>query len=232
MRVRDDPGAGTCGGVVSPFTLISLALQFPDPELLEMRPDVVREAESLPSSPAADSLRAFLAWWAAEPVNDLRRRYVETFDFSRRTALDLTYYTHGDRRQRGLALLALRRRYFAAGLELEGLELPDHLAVLLEFAAAAPETGGELLAEFRPVIELLRTSLERAESPYAALLVALCRTLPELTADEEAELRRMAREGPPTESVGLEPFAPPEVMPEPVRPAASRCGGRMEGTRL
>ena len=104
---------------------------------------------------------------------------------------------------------------------------------MLEFAAAGPEAGGELLAEFRPVIELLRTSLERAESPYAALLAALCLArCPSSPPTRSAELRRMAREGPPTESVGLEPFAPPEVMPEPVRPAASRCGGRMEGTRL
>ena len=41
---------------------------------------------SLPAAPAADALRAFLAWWAAEPADDLRRLYVETFDFSRRTA--------------------------------------------------------------------------------------------------------------------------------------------------
>jgi nitrate reductase delta subunit len=216
---------------MSPFAVMSLALQFPDEELLEMRPEVARAAGSLPPSDATDALRAFVAWWAAEPPDALRRRYVETFDFSRRTALDLTYYTHGDRRQRGLALLALRRRYSAAGLELEGPELPDHLPVVLEFAAAAPEAGGGLLAEFRPVIELLRMSLERAGSPYAGLLAALCRTLPELTEDEHAELRRMALEGPPTESVGLEPFAPPEVMPDPVRPAVSRCGAQVGGSR-
>ena len=33
------------------------------------------------------------------------------------------------------------------------------------------------------------------------------------TAEELAESRRIAREGPPDEDVGLEPFAPPEVMP-------------------
>ncbi len=40
--------------------------------------------------------------------------------------------------------------------------------------------------------------------------------LPALTAEEIAETRRIAREGPPDEDVGLEPFAPPEVMPESV----------------
>lgn len=216
---------------MSPFALISLALQFPDQEVLEMGPDLALATAELPPSPARDSLSAFLSWWLAQPPGDLQRAYVDTFDFSRRTALDLTYYTHGDRRQRGLALLDLRRRYSAAGLELEGPELPDHLPVMLEFAARAPEAGGELLADFRPVIELLRMSLERAESPYAALLAALCTCLPELTEAEHAELRRMALEGPPTESVGLEPFAPPEVMPDPVRSPPVRCGVAMDGGR-
>ena len=30
---------------------------------------------------------------------------------------------------------------------------------------------------------------------------------------QNAEARRIATEGPPDEEVGLEPFAPPEVMP-------------------
>lgn len=214
---------------MSPFALISLALQHPDAELLDARADIALAAGSLPRSEAGDALRFFLAWWAEEPAEALCRRYVETFDFSRRTALDLTYYTHGDRRQRGLALVALRRRYAAAGLELEGPELPDHLPVLLEFAALDPAAGGELLAEFRPVIELLRLALERAASPYAGLLAALCLSLPALEEDEREELRRLAREGPPGETVGLEPFAPPEVMPDPVRAAPATCAPAMTG---
>ncbi len=100
---------------MSAFALISIALQHPDAAVLEARGEVAAAARSLPRSPGHDALRDALDWWAREPADDLRRRYVETFDFSRRTALDLTYYTHGDRRQRGLALLALRRRYDAAG---------------------------------------------------------------------------------------------------------------------
>ena len=186
-------------------------------------------ALALPSGSGEDALRAFLAWWAAEDPAELRRVYVETFDFSRRTSLDLTYYTHGDRRQRGLALLALRRRYDAAGLPLEGPELPDHLPVVLEFAALEPEAGGRILAELRPVIELIRLALVRAGSPYAGLLAGLCAMLPELSDADLAELQRLAREGPPGESVGLEPFAPPEVMPDPVRAAPAACSGAMTG---
>ena len=214
---------------MSVIPAVSLVLQYPDPWLVEARAEVVAEARKLPASPARDALLDFLGWWRDEAPDRLRRRYVETFDFSRRTALDLTYYTHGDRRQRGLALLALRRRYAAAGLELDGGELPDHLPVMLEFAAIDPVAGADLLAEFRSVVELLRLALERAESPYAGALGALCLELPPLGDDERSELRRLAREGPPGESVGLEPFAPPEVMPT-GDPSAGRrrAGGRSE----
>jgi nitrate reductase delta subunit len=203
--------------------LVSLALRHPDAELLAAREEIAREAAALPPSPGADALTAFASWWAAEPATELARSYVETFDFSRRTALDLTWYTHGDRRQRGLRLLALRERYAAAGWDLEGPELPDHLPVVLEFAACDPEEGRALLGEMRPAIELLRAGLERAGSPYARLLEAICLMLPEPSEADRAEVRRMALEGPPAESVGLEPFAPPEVMPDPVRAAAAPC---------
>ena len=217
---------------MSPFALVAIALGHPDDALVAARADVVAEALALPSGVGEDGLRAFLAWWAAEDPEELRRLYVETFDFSRRTSLDLTYFTHGDLRQRGLALLALRRRYDAAGFELEGPELPDHLPVVLEFAALDPEAGGAVLAEFRPVVEIIRLALVHAGSPYAGLVTALCALLPELTVADLAEVQRLAREGPPGEAVGLEPFGPPEVMPDPLRPARAGCSAAtMRGTR-
>ena len=56
-------------------------------------------------------------------------------------SLHLTYHTHGDRRQRGLELVRLKRRYAEAGLPFEGGELPDYLPVLLEFASLAAGGG-------------------------------------------------------------------------------------------
>jgi nitrate reductase delta subunit len=139
---------------------------------------------------------------------------VATFDLQKRCSLHLSYYLHGDRRQRGLALLHLKRMYAAAGLLLEGGELPDYLPAMLEFAAFAPPGYGEMvLRQFRPAIELLRVSLRELGSPYAHLLDALCAGLPRLSVLEAAQVTRLIAEGPPSEQVGLEPFAPPEVMP-------------------
>jgi nitrate reductase delta subunit len=143
---------------------------------------------------------------------------VETFDLRRRSGLYLSYYVHGDTRKRGMALLRLKRLFAAAGLELTSGELPDYLPLLLEFAALAPDGAGEvLLREHRAALELLRHSLRDTESPYADLLGAICAGLPRLSALEREQVRRLNEDGPPSEQVGLQPFAPPEVMPSEAR---------------
>ena len=147
------------------------------------------------------------AWMHERPLAELQAAYVRTFDFDRRASLHLTYHTHGDRRQRGLELVRLKRRYADAGLPLTGGELPDYLPVLLEFAAVSPAAGEPLLAEFRTPIELVRSRLHQTESPYAGLLDELTRALPRPTRAQLAAACRLAAEGPPTELVGLEPFA-------------------------
>ena len=113
-----------------------------------------------------------------------------------------------------MALLRLRRLYRAAGLPMTSSELPDHLPVMLAFAAVAPPGHGEaLLGEHRAAIELLRLSLHDLASPYAHVLDAVAAFLPPLSVSERGEVARLAREGPPDEAVGLEPYGPPEAMP-------------------
>jgi nitrate reductase molybdenum cofactor assembly chaperone NarJ/NarW len=160
------------------------------------------------------ALERFLAGWTGDQTV-LAARYVETFDLRRRASLYLTYYAHGDTRERGMALLRLKKLYRAAGLPMDSSELPDHLTVMLAFAALAPAGHGEaLLAEQRPAIELLRLSLHDLGSPYAHVLDAIAAGLPALSVTERSEVARLAREGPPEEAVGLEPYGPPEAMPE------------------
>lgn len=191
-----------------PYKLLSVLLRYPDER-------VVEASEELAAAAAGNAaLERFVAYLAATPPVELERRYVETFDLRRRSGLYVSYYVHGDTRKRGMALLRLKRLYAAAGLEPTGGELPDYLPLMLEFAALAPVGAGEtLLREYRPSLELLRASLREAESPYADLLDVLCRGLPRLTAVEREHVRRLAEDGPPDEQVGLQPFAPPEVMP-------------------
>ena len=59
----------------------------------------------------------------------------------------------------------------------------------------------------RTPIDLLRSGLAKAASPYAGVISAVSRTLPPATVADLQEARRLAMQGPPAESVGLEPFA-------------------------
>jgi nitrate reductase delta subunit len=196
------------------YKLCSLLLQYPDEELLAARDELRRAATELPRSPATDSLEPFLAWWTQTDPLTAAQHYVETFDLHKRSGLYLTFYADGDQRERGSALLRLKRLYRAAGLPLEGTELPDYLPVMLEFAAAAPGGRGELvLREQRAALELVRISLRERESPYAHLLDAVCLTLGDASPADRARAGQLIASGPPQELVGLEPFAPPEVMP-------------------
>ena len=167
---------------------LSVLLQYPDVESLDSVGDVP-------------------AWMRATPLRELQALYVHTFDFDRRASLYLTYHAHGDRRQRGLELVRLKRRYADAGLPLTGNELPDFLPVLLEFASLAPGQGEAMLNELRAPLELIRARLHAKDSPYAELLDTLVGALPRRTRAQTNTARRLAEEGPPAELVGLEPSA-------------------------
>ncbi|MBM3665413.1 MAG: nitrate reductase molybdenum cofactor assembly chaperone [Actinobacteria bacterium] len=196
--------------------IAALMLRFPDDDVLAARGEIAAAARDLPASDARELLVPATEWWAAQHPDDLRAEYVRTFDMSRRTSLDLTYVTYGDRRQRGIALLAFRHRYREAGFEPDGTELADHLPMALELAGTGHPIGEEMLRDNLPVIELLRLALEDAGSPFASVVGAVTSALPPLTAEELQIVRDLAAEGPPTESIGLAPFGPPEVMPEPI----------------
>jgi nitrate reductase molybdenum cofactor assembly chaperone NarJ/NarW len=196
-----------------PWALLSFLLRYPDAGVSAARDAVAGEVSALPGGPVRAALERFLGGWTGDQTT-LAAHYVETFDLRRRASLYLTYYAHGDTRERGMALLRLKKLYRAAGLPMESSELPDHLTVVLAFAALAPRGHGELLlAEHRPAIELLRLSLHDLGSPYAHVLDAVAAGLPALSVTERGEVARLAREGPPDEAVGLEPYGPPEAMP-------------------
>lgn len=187
--------------------LLSVLLAYPDDVLLEGLPELRAASAALPRGERR-ALEPVLAGLAALPLSGLSRAYVETFDFDRRCGLHLTYHVHGDRRQRGLELVRLKRRYAEAGVPLDGSELPDYLPVMLEFASLRPDEGRELLTSFRGVLELIRAALHDRESLYAGVLDALCAALPQPTGAQLREAARLAEEGPPAELVGLEPGVP------------------------
>jgi nitrate reductase delta subunit len=191
----------------------SLLLDYPDEQTLDRAALIGSASWRLPQA-IGDSLRDFLHHLTSTPLPELQADYVETFDSRRRCNLFLTYFAHGDTRKRGLALLRFKQTYLRSGFVLADDELPDHLCVVLEFAATVDQrTGRDLILDHRAGLELLRLSLRDLGSPWASVVDAVTATLPPLRGDERDAVRRLAAEGPPEEEVGLAPFAQPEFSP-------------------
>ncbi|XRQ14451.1 nitrate reductase molybdenum cofactor assembly chaperone [Actinomadura welshii] len=228
MRIRPARKTGPSEPeLATAWQAASLLLGYPDEELLGRRPLLRRAVAGLPA-PARTPLAAFLDHLDATPLPDLEADYVATFDHRKRCCLYLTYYAYGDTRKRGMALLRFKQAYDAAGLALDAEELPDHLAVVLEFAATGDlAEGRRLLLEHRAGLELLRLALTESGSPWARVLEAVSATLPPLTGRNEEAVARLIAEGPPEEEVGLAPYGSgggasgPVFLPDPVLEARS-----------
>lgn len=185
----------------------SLLLAYPDEQHDARLDGVERLLVHIDGKPADLLARTVAALRATDPLT-AAANYVETFDLQRRTTMYLTYWTAGDTRNRGRQMLAFATVYRDAGVEPPRDEAPDHLPVVLEFAATVDtDAGRRLLVEHRVPIDVLLQALTEAKSPYAHTIAAVCETLPPVTDQEVGRLaRHLLRSGPPAEAVGLEPF--------------------------
>ncbi|MFJ9556259.1 nitrate reductase molybdenum cofactor assembly chaperone [Nocardiopsis sp. NPDC101807] len=206
----------------------SVLLSYPDQVFFERLPLVARAVAELPRGTVRTELQEFCEHAASTPELELCRHYVDVFDLRRRRALHLTYYTDGDTRRRGHALAEIKRVYAESGWSVTAGELPDHLAVVLEFAARGDAArGGALLLRFRPCLDLLWEALRAHGTPYARVVDAVRMTLPPQRRDDREAVRRLAAEGPPAEDVGLEPYG--VRVPLPVTDVSGRIGGGPAG---
>ncbi|MBP7971371.1 MAG: nitrate reductase molybdenum cofactor assembly chaperone [Candidatus Nanopelagicales bacterium] len=193
---------------VAAYLAIARLLAYPDQAATAEVPMLRRLSRDLPDI-VGKPLLQFLDLTADRPLLELQSEYVATFDLKRRCCLYLSYFLNGDTRRRGMALWRFKETYRLAGWSVEGGELPDYLPVLLEFAASGPDEESAALAilhEHREGLEVLRAALERFAAPQQLVIQALITTLPELTDVQLLAAQELVAAGPPTETVGLEPF--------------------------
>ncbi|MFT4471060.1 nitrate reductase molybdenum cofactor assembly chaperone [Arthrobacter sulfonylureivorans] len=186
----------------------SWCLSYPDEELLGRIPLVRRALAEFSGldRPFHDVLQAL----TTVPLGESQARYVKEFDLSRRHALHLSYWTDGDTRRRGEVLASFKRVYRDSGMlvDLHG-ELPDYLPMVLEFAATVDlDAGRKLLTDYRASLEMLRLALVDDNLPQAAVVQAVCDSLPGKSPADRQEIMKMAGYGPPTERVGLDAYDP------------------------
>lgn len=161
----------------APHTLRVLAalLRYPDAAFRAAIPELVqalRREAALPSA-RLDELGALLQRLQQADPFTVEADFVDLFDRGRGTALHLFEHIHGDSRDRGPAMIDLQQTYERAGLYLAPGELPDHLAVVLEFASTQPpREARDFLAEIAHITRAIFSALQRRGSPYASVLAA------------------------------------------------------------
>jgi nitrate reductase molybdenum cofactor assembly chaperone NarJ/NarW len=216
-RQRDAQPGITERELVDTWQVVSLLLDYPDAVLVQRVPMLRSVVDTLPSA-QHDPLVELLDVLESTDLGVLQRDYVDTFDVTRKCSLHLTYFTQGDTRRRGVALVEFKQAYRKAGVEFDtDAELPDHLCVVLEFGAVQDwATAWHLLNRHRVGIEVLKAGLAQRHSPWLPAVEALRATLPALDGDDQTALLRLVAEGPPQEEVGLEPYAiDPRLNPRP-----------------
>ncbi|WP_019544032.1 nitrate reductase molybdenum cofactor assembly chaperone [Streptomyces sulphureus] len=225
MRLRRRGTTGPGAAVVRQAAAVCLG--YPGKRLRTELPLLRRSAAHAPGRPGR-RLRAFLEYAASAPRRELAEHYVSVFDLRNRSSLHLTWWTDGDTRRRGMSLVRFKEAYRAHGLEYaEDGELPDYLPAVLEFTARTRDAS--LLTEHRAALELLRLSLTEQRTPYAALLDAVCATLPGRRPKDRAAARALAQRPSEPEAVGLDGYGGGERRRLPLLAPASGPGAGQHG---
>lgn len=151
-------------------------LSYPRDDLRRALPEI---AEVISRSPLVaarerESLFELVNELADGEILEKEERYVELFDRGRATSLNLFEHLHGDSRDRGAAMIDLKRLYERGGFELATSELPDYLPVVLEYLSCRDlaETR-EMLADCAHILKTIARALIARGSAYAGVLQAL-----------------------------------------------------------
>jgi nitrate reductase delta subunit len=173
---RPAPGAPATASQAPEATAVvlqaaSLLLNYPGPASAEQLELVAAALAELPRSPARRRLERFLAWWRDLGDGEREQAYVATFDLDRAVTLYMTEGRPRASRERGAALLDLRRAYRRDGADVRCDELPDYLPLMLEVAAHVPASRALLAAE-QPALQDLAAALEERKSPFGVVVAA------------------------------------------------------------
>lgn len=171
----------------------SLLLSYPGQRLLSSLETIHRVSHRLPDR-VGGPLRSTVVHLDTAPLTQLQAEYVDTFDTRLRRRLWLTHVAYGDTPRRGLALHRFRQTYLRSGFEpaadsANAGEPPDHLCVVLEYAANIDQAvGHHLLGDHRGCLESLLAALDEVHSGWSGAVRAVCATLPSTGAPPQPRL--------------------------------------------
>ncbi len=121
-------------------------LEYPGSDCREAAREV-RELVAATDREASARLEAFVGFVEGAPLPQVQEVYTGMFDLDAACHPYVGYHLFGDSYKRSVLLLGLKERCRAHGID-PGVELPDHLAVVLRLLASVAEPG-----ESRELIE-------------------------------------------------------------------------------
>ncbi len=121
-------------------------LEYPGSDLREAAREV-RELVAATDRETSARLEAFVAFVERTPLQQVQEVYTGMFDLDAACHPYVGYHLFGDSYKRSVLLLGLKERCRARGID-PGVELPDHLAVVLRLLASVAKPG-----ESRELIE-------------------------------------------------------------------------------
>lgn len=153
------------------FRILSTLLRYPDEGVQQVAPVLLDalERDAVLDHRQRGTLQPLVDGLIRDDLLDLQERYVALFDRGRALSLHLLEHVHGESRDRGQAMVDLRDRYEAQGLDISARELPDYLPLFLEYLSVLPaDQAMAELAQPGVIISALAERLEQKDTPYAA----------------------------------------------------------------
>ena len=89
------------------------------------------------------SILPFADFMSASSLAQLQEEYVATFDFNPATAPYLGHHLFGDNQKKAVYMVMLKQEFERRGYTPTGVELPDHLSVLLAFLGHRARRDGK-----------------------------------------------------------------------------------------
>lgn len=131
-------------------------------------------AELASEFPDADELLLkFRDVTAGTSLGVLEELYTNTFDLRPDCTMNLGYHLFGDDSRRGVFLAELKERMERSGIAI-GVELPDHLSLVLRYVDAAEEERSVLVQDcLLPALSRMTGVLESGGNPYQFVLRSL-----------------------------------------------------------
>lgn len=154
------------------YSLFADILDYPEHPIVESVDDCV--AELAVHAPAACvHLADFRDAVAQKNLGQIQELYTNAFDLRPECTPNLGYHLFGDDGRRGLFLAELKGRMEARGIPL-GIELPDHIALILRYLDLVEEERPPVIEDcLLPAVTRMVEVLEGNENPYEHVLRAL-----------------------------------------------------------